>query len=153
MISSASGSMVSASASIGVISTSTPRLPLESDNHTLLARVFTEVSLDQNDPILSHETNRKKMSHFYACVVNYAEGCIQLPTLKHRVKSSNTSKIKMGDYTTPEGLASAVFPGRLDGKKVDPKQRNAAAESYSTCLNLINKQLAIYGYSPTPNRG
>ncbi len=71
-----------------------------------------------------------------------------LPT-KQRVKSSNTSKIKMVDYTTPEGLASAVFPGHVDGEKVDPKQRNASAEAYGTCLNQINKQLVIYGYPPT----
>jgi len=50
----------------------------------------------------------------------------------------------MVDYTTPGGLADAVFPCRVYGETVDKK----AADSYSTCLDLINKQLAIYGYSP-----
>lgn len=65
-----------------------------------------------------------------------------------RVKSSNTSKIKMVDYATPEGIASAVFPGHVDGKKVDPKQSNAAAESYNDCLNKLNMQLVMYAYPP-----
>ena len=59
-----------------------------------------------------------------------------------------TSKIKMVDYTTPGGLADAVFPCCVYGETVDKK----AADSYSTCLDVINKQLRFMGIHLS-NRG